>query len=189
MKLRTATIPERLVNVGLVRPHVVTLPEISHTYAPTLAIVHSWLFNDLGPFALSWRDGALCPFHPQVGQKNMTCCEGRRGIKSCPGIGLMITEKDIKSYLSEQWQKRIAKRIGHVHCYEWSHILARTYWSLPFQSLLELPDNPSFVAFVIVKQVFHQSGWREWLMEKRARQNGKKKWEWLKPIPPFPYSK
>jgi len=188
MELRTVIIPERRANIGLIRPHIVTLEEITHTYAPTLATVHNWLFSDLGPFSLSWRDGALCPFHPQVGRKNITCCKGRRGIKKCPGIGLTITNQDIKSYLSNQWQRRIAKRIGNVQCYEWNHVLAKTYWSLSFEKLLELPDNPSFVAFIIMRQVFRESGWRNWLMEAKARQNGKKKWEWLKSISPSPYS-
>ncbi len=169
MQTVTVTIPEHQANVGIVRSYIVTMPEIEHTYAPTLAEVHNWLHGDWGPFYCSWRDGQLCPFHPDVQRRNMTCCNGAR--KYCGG--LLIERQHVNTNL---------RRIGHVICYEWDHVLSIAYWNIPAKELLALPDDHKLVAFHIMRRVFRATGWWDWRQEKKRRAS-KRKPDWLPGMP------
>lgn len=172
MKLKTVVIPEQTFKVGW-RGKITTIPEREHTYAPTLATVHNYLHGDWGPFYLSWRDKELCPFDSQVDWKNMTCSEGRR--KRCGGL---LIKSDTISHLPPSQQRRT---LGRVICYEWCHRLSNVYWDIQSDELLKMPDDPSYVACVLMRRVFRESGWQEWIREKKRRKDKRKRF-WLKPL-------
>ena len=94
--------------VGGPYDYTVTWPEGEHTYAPTLALVHRWLHSDWGPFYVSWRSGRLCPFHPLVGTRNMTCCPGN--IKRPRCCGLILEERHV-AHLPVLKQHRLRGRV------------------------------------------------------------------------------
>lgn len=165
MQTRTVTLPAS-TTTSLDGRRIIEIPETEHTYAPTLAKVHKWLYSDNGPFVLNWPDGALCPFNPQVGIKNMTCCKGNRGIHRCPGIGLT----------NDDW----------VGCYAWSHHISHTYWSLDINAIIEqFPDDETIVATHLMDTIFRLSGWYDWLREKHIRKESKTGYR--QPMIAFPY--
>ena len=157
MKLQTCVIPEHRADIGLAVPHLVTLPAVEHTWAPTLSQVHTWLFD--GPFYQSWRDGDVCPFARGKWRTTYTCNEHRR--KSCYGL---LTDR------------------GRVICYPWSHRLAAAYWNLANADLLALPDDPELVAITILRRVLRAAGWWVWRQERRRR--AIRGYEWLEPLAP-----
>lgn len=179
MKTERHTMPEHdvVINDRWGNPTVHHFEAYEYTYAPTLAKVHKWLSGDWGPFYLSWKDGELCPFNPQVGSKNMRCVDGSRGVNRCPGIGLLIRPQDV-NHLDANTQRRI---VGRVICYEWCHRLNNAYWDIPQDELLAMPDDPRQTAILIMRRVFRESGWFAWRRELKARQH-KRKWDWLKPL-------
>lgn len=180
MKLQTVVLLEQRVNLGLGLPRIVTIPERQHTYAPTLATVHRWLWQGWGPFYISWRDGLLCPFHPQVKHKNMTCCTGQRGVglRRCSGLGMLIELDDVL-HLSPHKQRQL---IGRVVCYEWCHHLAQAYWAISRQELIKMPDDSQLLITHLMRTTYKQSGWLDWHREKKERES-KKKLDWLGPMP------
>jgi len=171
MKLRTTVIPEMVVPDTYGRHPPVTFPETEHTWSPTLAAVHKWLWED-GPLYRSWHDGWLCPFHSDVGHKNITCSPGLRS--RCYGI-LITNENRGNSPL---------KTLGKVVCYEWGHVLTNHYWTLQHetqdQMIATLPDDTRTVAFHILHLILRSSNWWNWRQEPKRRQTTKQ--NWLQPI-------
>lgn len=150
------------------------------TVAPTLVKVHRWLHHDWGPLYLSWLDGALCPFDPQVGRKNMRCVAGRR--EACPGQGLLIRQRDV-THMDAATQ---ARTLGRVICYSWCHRLNNAYWAMPQDELLAMPDDPGETAALILRRVYKDAGWATWRREQRRRRVARKR-DWLQPLTPENY--
>lgn len=149
----------------------ILVPEEEMLVAPTLAKVHNWLFGDWGPLYLSWRDGYLCPFDDRVGRLNITCSAGRR--KRCGGLD--VPDRYV-THLPPDMRRRCTRR---VVCYDWCHVLSRTYWDIPTDDMLALPDDPSLTAMLILRRVYRESGFAEWFVEHKRRPH---KRDWLKPI-------
>lgn len=136
--------------------------ETGHVYAPVLATVHNYLFDNWGPFSVTWRNGLLCPFAPDIGLKNITCSQGRRDLHLC---GLLIEDRHAVHLPNPQRKKMI----GRVMCNPWAHHLIAAYWDIPNDELLSLPDNPSLVAYYILSRVIRATMWYDWLTERRKR--------------------
>ena len=151
--------------------YTITFPECEHTYAPTLAEVYNWLHGDYGPFHVCWKHGELCPFAESVGHQNTTCSNGLR--KRCNGLLI----EDLHTRFMPPKEQR--KLIGRVICYKWCHILNEAYWKIPQDELLGLPDDPGYVAMIIMRRVFRETGWWDWMREKKRRKD-KGRRDWLK---------
>lgn len=158
---------------GYSRNYTITFPECEHTYAPTLATVHKWIYGDWGPFHISWKVGRLCPFNPEVGRKNMTCCQGNVDRMRC--VGLIVEERHVEHLQNAD------RLVGRVVCYEWNYLLSRAYWDLDSMEMVDtLPDDPQLVAFHIMRRVFRETRWFDWIQEQKRRQSTKR--NWLRPL-------
>lgn len=174
MKLKDFVLPEREITLNHLGKRVM-IPESEHTYSPTLAAVHRWFHSDWGPLYLSWENGRLCPFDERVGRMNIKCTAGRRS--QCGG--LLIKELHIR-HLPEV-QKR--KMLDKVICYPWCHHLGVAWWNVDVDTLLAMPDEPQRVIFFGLREVWKTTGWLDWRRELGLRKAGKRRRDWLKPLP------
>jgi len=178
MYTQTVDIPRHEITVGTcnIHPETVIIPATKHTYAPTLAKVHNWLWGDCGPIALSWQTGLLCPFDDRIHRMNITCSEGARS--QCGG--LLVTPHNAP--YPPTGRQRL---IGRVVCFRWNNLLGNAYWDIPNAELLALPDDVCLVAHYIMHRIFRVTGWVDWRRELRQRQNGKRQRAWLHPLARF----
>ena len=150
------------------KPFTVHFPESQSLIAPALGIVHGWLWDI--PFYYSWRDGFLCPFADNIQRKNITCSAGRRA--HCSGNGILVGPNHIR-HLSPREQHRYG---GRVICYEWCHRLGDTYWNIPTDELLNLPDDPRLVSILVLRRVLRESRWTVWVRETGKRKHTSRNW-------------
>jgi len=176
MRTITVDIPEQQITVDIntLRPHTETFPATKHTYAPTLASIHDWLWGDCGPLTLSWQNGLLCPFNERVGTMNITCSNGLR--QQCNGV--LVTPNNAP--FPPTGRKRL---IGRVVCFRWCNVLADAYWDIDNAHLFDLPDDVHLVAHHIMRHIFRSTYWFDWRRELRLRQSGKPRRAWFSPIP------
>lgn len=174
MKTETFVLPEREITVGQYMKKVV-IPKSEHTYAPTLAAVHKWFHSDWGPLYLTWEHGRLCPFDERVGQKNIRCTDGRRA--QCGGLLIKLSHV---RHLSEVRQR---KMLDKVICYPWCHHLGLAWWDMDVDTLLAMPDEPQTVIFYGLREIWKATGWLDWRRELGLRKKGKRRRDWLKPMP------
>lgn len=173
MKLDTITMPETTVT-GIDRrgkPYSTTFPAQTIQSAPTLGIVHSYMWSDYGPLHLTWREGLLCPFHSDVGSKNIHCCDGIRNQNFCR-VGRRVTLDDL-AHLPQTQQRRYKDR---VVCYHWAYHLINAYWDIPDEYLYPLPDDPGLVCVVVLRRMAHASGWFDWFRELSHRESSRRNW-------------
>lgn len=148
----------------------IIVPEHEVRCVPTLATLHSWFHGDWGPLYLTWKDGLLCPFHSDIGRRNMTCCNGLR--KRCGG--LPIRDRHV-SHLSTDRQRNL---VGRVVCYRWCYVLGRVYWDTSVDEFIEFDNDLGKAAVGILHMLYHRSGFFDWYFEQRRR-NNKSRREWL----------
>lgn len=147
------------------------VPAHDVTYAPTLADVHRWLWDDWGPVYLNWEEGMLCPFHPDVGRNNMKCLEGN----CISRVFLVVDDRDV------EFVPQYAHTIGRVTCHQWFHILTEAIRDIPIEVQQELPDDFSLAASILLTYVYEVTGYFEWRAELENRQK-KSKRHWLQPL-------
>jgi len=139
----------------------------------TLQDAYSHLNADPGALTLNWHDGLLCPFHPDVGRKNIRCCAGRRRPRGCGGL-----------LLTSRLLPQLPNVDGYVHCYNWEYRLLDALDKImqdPRQ-MSQLPDHPRYVAAVLLDYAYLHSQWYAWQEERDRRRD--RLHRWLSPLLP-----
>jgi hypothetical protein len=175
--------PEKQIELGFPRK-VVTMPAYDWTYAPTLAAIHDWMWGDYGMLYYSWHDGWLCPFHSSIGERNMRCVAGNRGIRQCPGIGMLADD-----YIDHWPEYRKRQFRGRVICYSWGHLLGLAYWDYvqahQNEHLAQPDENARWIAVEVLRNTRRSCGWDDWRKELRLRQQlPRYKRRWLQRLEP-----
>ena len=144
------------------RSYTVHFPGRWFNCVPTLQAAFAQLERDLGPLNISWHDGLLCPFHPDVGTKNIHCCAGRRKPRGCGGI--LITKKLVP---------HMPDLAGGVVCYNWETRLLYALYDLAQDRdlMASWPDDPAYVATKLLALARQKTLWYDWWAELENRAN------------------